>query len=317
MAEFPTYLDVDYTSGEDESPKGYPTLDAKVEKAIEITHVALEQYRNPAVMWTGGKDSTLVLYFVREVAREFDLDVPPVVFIDHFEHFPDVLAFVERWAGNWDLDLIYARNEEFARLGADPGDEIPIDVLSEENRRELRDRLAYEGDTFRFSADSYEGNHLLKTVALNAIIREEGFDGVFSGVRWDEQEARADETFFSPRHDLEKYPPHDRVHSILQFDERAVWDAMWSHVVPDAVEGYPAGHVPQDYDDLPAGVEPADLPVSPKYFEGFRSLGSERGSARSDDRPAWLQDLDGTTERAGRAQDKEDLMGRLRDLGYM
>ena len=33
--------------------------------------------------------------------------------------------------------------------------------------------------------------------------------------------------------------------------------------------------------------------------------------------PAWLQDLEGTTERAGRAQDKEDLMERLRDLGYM
>lgn len=316
MTEFPTYLDVDYADGEGESPADYPTLDAKIEKAIEVTHDALNEYRNPAVTWTGGKDSTLVLYFVREVAREFDHELPPVVFIDHFEHFPDVLAFVEEWAERWDLDLRYARNEEFARL-SEPGDEIPIEVLGEENRRELRERLGYEGDTFRFSADSYEGNHLLKTVALNGAIREEGFDGVFSGVRWDEQAARSDETFFSPRHDPEKYPPHDRIHSILQFEERAVWDAMWNHVVPDAVEGYPAGRVPQDYGDLPAGVEPADLPVGPKYFEGFRSLGSETGSTRSDDRPAWLQDLEGTTEREGRSQDKEDLMGRLRDLGYM
>ncbi|WP_122089641.1 phosphoadenosine phosphosulfate reductase family protein [Halalkalicoccus subterraneus] len=317
MDEFPTYLDIEYTDGAGEGPADYPTLDAKIDKAIEITHVALKEYRNPTVMWTGGKDSTLVLYFVREVAREFDLELPPVVFIDHFEHFPDVRAFVERWADEWDLDLVYARNEEFAALDADPGDEVPLDALGEETRRELRERLDYEGETFTFSADSYEGNHLLKTVALNGIIREKGFDGVFSGVRWDEQEARADETFFSPRHDSEKYPPHDRVHSILQFDERAVWDTMWNHVVPDAVGNYPSGHVPQDDDDLPPGVEPSDLPVGPKYFEGFRSLGSERGSARSDDRPAWLQDLDGTTERAGRAQDKEDLMGRLRDLGYM
>ena len=317
MAAFPSYLDIDYTDGKGETPNDYPTLDAKIRKAIEISHIALKQYEKPAVMWTGGKDSTLVLYFVREVAREFDLDLPPVVFIDHFEHFPDVLAFVEHWVDEWDLDLKYARNEEFARLGADPGDEIPIEVLSEETQHELRDRLGYEGESFQFSADSYEGNHLLKTVALNEIIREEGFDGVFSGVRWDEQEARADEMFFSPRHDSEKYPPHDRVHSILQFDERAVWDAMWNDVVPDAVENYPAGHVPQDYEDLPAGVESEDLPVSPKYFEGFRSLGSAKGSEKSADSPAWLQDLDGTTERAGRAQDKEDLMGRLRDLGYM
>ena len=57
--------------------------------------------------------------------------------------------------------------------------------------------------------------------------------------------------------------------------------------------------------------------MSPKYFEGFRSLGSEISTEKSEQEPAWLQDLENTTERAGRAQDKEDLMERLRDLGYM
>ena len=52
-------------------------------------------------------------------------------------------------------------------------------------------------------------------------------------------------------------------------------------------------------------------------FEGFCSLGSEVSTQKADEEPAWLQDLEGTTERAGRAQDKEDLMERLRDLGYM
>ena len=60
-----------------------------------------------------------------------------------------------------------------------------------------------------------------------------------------------------------------------------------------------------------------DIPVSPKYFAGFRSLGSEVSTEKSDEDPAWLQDIENTTERAGRAQDKEDLMERLRDLGYM
>jgi phosphoadenosine phosphosulfate reductase len=57
--------------------------------------------------------------------------------------------------------------------------------------------------------------------------------------------------------------------------------------------------------------------VSPKYFAGFRSLGSEVSTDKSAEEPAWLQDMANTTERAGRAQDKEDLMERLRDLGYM
>ena len=93
---------------------------------------------------------------------------------------------------------------------------------------------------------------------------------------------------------------------------------MWNYVVPDTVEDFPAsGYVPQGYDDLPNGLTIDDIPVSPKYFEGFRSLGSEVSTKRSESDPAWLQNLEATTERAGRAQDKEDLMGRLRDLGYM
>ena len=60
-----------------------------------------------------------------------------------------------------------------------------------------------------------------------------------------------------------------------------------------------------------------DVPISPKYVKGFRSLGSEVSTEKTTEDPAWLQDLEDTTERAGRAQDKEDLMERLRDLGYM
>ncbi|MFB6185087.1 MAG: nodulation protein, partial [Haloarculaceae archaeon] len=118
--------------------------------------------------------------------------------------------------------------------------------------------------------------------------------------------------------DPDIYPPHDRIQPILQFEERAVWDTFWNFVVPDTVEGYPDdGYVPQGQDDLPNDLTKDDVPVSPKYFAGFRSLGSEVSTDRAAEEPAWLQDLEDTTERAGRAQDKEDLMERLRDLGYM
>jgi len=46
-------------------------------------------------------------------------------------------------------------------------------------------------------------------------------------------------------------------------------------------------------------------------------LASAVATDKAADEPAWLQDLENTTERAGRAQDKEALMERLRDLGYM
>ena len=112
QTQFPDYLDVDYADGEGESPDDYPGIEAKIEKAIEVTRIGLEQYRNPAIMWTGGKDSTLTLYFVKEVAERFDLDLPPAVFIDHYQHFDELLDFVEHWADEWDLDVVYARNED-------------------------------------------------------------------------------------------------------------------------------------------------------------------------------------------------------------
>jgi phosphoadenosine phosphosulfate reductase len=319
---FPEYLDVDYSAGEGEDPEDYPTIEDKIEKAIEVTREGLEQYENPVVMWTGGKDSTLTLYFIKEVAEQFGLEVPPAVFIDHFQHFDEIHDFVDHWAEEWDLDVMYARNEEVGGYveehGLEPGDEIPVAGLSEHNRHHVRNILEYEEDTFPFLLDTYVGNHLLKTVALNATLEERGVDGVISGVRWDEQEARADETFFSPRHDPDTYPPHDRIQPILQFAERDVWDAFWHYVVPDTVEGFPDdGYVPGSAGDLPNDLTQEDIPVSPKYFAGFRSLGSEVSTERATEEPAWLQNLEDTTERAGRAQDKEDLMERLRDLGYM
>jgi len=319
---FPESIDVDYTDGEGEDPADYPGIQDKIEKAIEVTRQGLEEYENPVVMWTGGKDSTLTLYFIKEVAEQYGLEVPPAVFIDHFQHFEGIHDFVDHWAEEWDLDVIYARNEDVGDYvdehGLEPGDDIPIADLSEHNQHHVRDLLEYEEDTFPFLLDTYVGNHLLKTVALNDTLEEYDVDGVISGVRWDEQEARADETFFSPRHDPDIYPPHDRIQPILQFAEPDVWEAFWYFVVPDTVEDFPDdGYVPESGDDLPNGLTQDDIPVSPKYFAGFRSLGSEVSTEKSAQEPAWLQDMANTTERAGRAQDKEDLMERLRDLGYM
>jgi hypothetical protein len=49
---------------------------------------------------------------------------------------------------------------------------------------------------------------------------------------------------------------------------------------------------------------------------GYRSLGSEHDTEKSEDGvPAWMQDFDGSPERVGREQDKENIMRRLRDWG--
>jgi len=59
------------------------------------------------------------------------------------------------------------------------------------------------------------------------------------------------------------------------------------------------------------------VPYCSLYEQGFRSLGARVTTRKTGDVPAWKQDLTTNPERVGRRQDKEGLMGKLRELGYM
>jgi phosphoadenosine phosphosulfate reductase len=259
-------------------------LDEKVEEAKKVVREALDRYGKCAVAYTGGKDSTLMLWIIREACRESGREVPELMFIDEGSVFEEALAFSREISGKWGLRLRIVRNEDVMRLASKPGDVIRVADLSEANRRELR-RLGYREEEFTFDPESLVCNHLLKTVAMNDYIRAQGVEAVFTGIRWDEHEARAEEAFFSPRRD----PHHVRVHPILHFREKDVWAAVRKH----------------------------GIPYNPLYAQGYRSLGAKGTTAKVSDRPAWEQDLESTRERAGRRQDKENIMRRLRDLGYM
>ncbi|HDK27177.1 MAG TPA: adenylyltransferase, partial [Candidatus Atribacteria bacterium] len=85
-------------------------------------------------------------------------------------------------------------------------------------------------------------------------------------------------------------PEHTRVSPILHFTERDIWDNTHLH----------------------------NLPYCPLYKIGYRSLGARSSSNPGEvGVPAWEQDLENVPERAGRRQDKEKAMARLRKLGYM
>ena len=181
-----------------------------------------------------------------------------------------------------DLKLVIAKNEKV--INAVKGGEIKLSEIGDENFSEAM-KIGFSGDIFPYSLDTDIGNHLLKTVAMNQTIRKYGFDALFTGIRWDENAARSTERFFSDREN----PPHTRVHPILTFRERDIWDYMFKY----------------------------ELPIHPKYKEGYRSIDGIRDSTKTSDKPAWEQDLEGTKERAGRSQDKEGMMEKLRKMGYM
>ncbi len=260
-------------------------LPLRVKKAISdaVLTATLEDYENPVLVWTGGKDSNLALHLTLDVARGRQLPVPTLLFVDHGQHFPETWSFMEEVTEKEGLEVIVARNENLLAAAEGDAQAVPVESLDSENQQEAF-RAGLEGTEVSLSLDTPVGNHLLKTVALNQYLRDHGIDAVISGIRWDENPARSSEVFFSPREE----PPHIRIHPILPWSEGEVWD----HTLEQA------------------------LPIHPLYRRGYRSFDGVRDSAPTDTRPAWEQDLEAIEERAGRAQDKEEIMEQLRALGY-
>jgi phosphoadenosine phosphosulfate reductase len=226
---------------------------------------------------------------IRQVCSENGAALPRCFCIDEGDMFEEVREFLDRVGGEWNVKLDIIHNHDVSKAaGGRLGATVRVADLNKRNRREV-DRLGYEEEEFAYEPESFVGNHLMKTVTLNMYLEEHELQGFFEGIRWDEQESRANEKYFSPRPGTEYSPEHMRIFPILHFLEREVWETHFAF----------------------------DIPVCELYRQGYRSLGARVTTTKHADVPAWEQDLENTYERGGRRQDKEHLMKRLRELGYM
>ena len=267
-------------------------LDEKIAKSKEVIRDAFKKFKpeDLAVTWTGGKDSMLTLWLVKKVCDEDNIKVPKVMTIDEGDAFPEIHQILEEYEKKWDIDLEWCSNKDVidaarGELGAD----VEVAKLTPQNQKEIRERLEYTGDKFPFEAESWIGNHLMKTVVFNDFLKRNNIKGMFMGIRWDEQPARKKDDYFVLREGDEYTPEHTRIQPILHFTERDIWDTTRTY----------------------------DIPYCSLYGQGYRSLGAATTSVKNIDVSAWDQDLENTVERAGRRQDKEQAMDRLRKLGYM
>ena len=263
------------------------SLEEKIKKSHEVIAEAYDRFplEDMRVAFTGGKDSTLLAWLVHTYAQKHGLSMPRALFINEGSVFDEIHEFKNRLAGEWGMTIDEVQNDNvIAVSGGVIGTPVRVADLDERNRQEVA-RLGYDKESFPFEPESYVGNHLMKTVAMNRYLERDGVAAMMVGIRHDEQSARANETYFSPR----EAPDHTRVHPILHFREADVWDAIRNHSIP--------------YVKL--------------YEQGYRSLGAKHSTTRTTDVPAWQQDLENTVERQGRRQDKEGIMERLRELGYM
>ena len=261
-------------------------LEQKIEQSNKIIEAALLKFSSTKhyLAWTGGKDSTVMLWLYREVCKKLKVPMPKAMFIDEGSVFEEILELVNRIKGEWNVEVAIVKNTDISNKAQKVGDIIKVTDLNERNRREI-EKLGFTEDSFIFEPESYVGNHLMKTVAMNQFLEENGVKALSTAIRWDEQEARIQETYFSAR----KSPDHTRVQPILHFKERDIWDTIHNN----------------------------SIPFCSLYYQGYRSLGAKSSTIKNADIPAWEQNLENTPERAGRGQDKEEIMQQLRSLGYM
>lgn len=263
-----------------------------VEKSKGVIRQTFKEYKveDMAITWTGGKDSGLTLWIIRQVCQEDGIKIPKVMTIDEFDVFEEVHDFMKKYTKEWNLDLEWCRNDDVIEAaGGKLNATVKVADLNERNQAELK-RINFTEDSFPFEAESYTGNHLMKTVMFNMYIERHNVKAIFQGLRRDEQTARVEDDYFEKKEAAHLIPEHMRIKPILHFNERLVWDTYQVYKIPFCA----------------------------LYEQGYRSLGAKTTSAIAEPGvPAWEQDLEHTTERAGRRQDKEQMMGKLRDLGYM
>lgn len=261
-------------------------------QSVYILREAFNKFENLAMLWSIGKDSTVLLWLAR---KAFFGHVPfPLVHVDTTYKIESMIEYRDRLVKDWQLDLVVGKNQPVL----DAGTTFP-----------------------NGKATRVECCGTLKKDGLKQVLEQHGFTGVIVGVRRDEDPTRAKERYFSPRAsnmewNVEDQPPelwdqfktdyekgtHIRIHPLLHWTELDVWEY----------------------------IEREKMPVIPLYFanengERYRSLGCAPCTTpiKSEARTVAeiVQELRATktSERSGREQDKEseDAFEKLRRDGYM
>ena len=269
----------------------FKELEEKIQKSKEIYKQAFDRFdsKDIRLIWSGGKDSTLATWICKQYCDETGTKLPKAFTIDEGDAFEEIDKILKDYTKEWSLELDWGRNEDVLKAAGYKLDaEVTVSELSERNQAEIK-RIGFDLKAFPFEAESYVGNHLMKTVVFNTYLENDKVKAVMQGLRWDAQPARKNDPYFEDVEAADLTPAHTRFRPILQFTERDLWDATLHFKIP----------------------------FCSLYKVGYRSLGAKTTSQKLAEEAAWEQDLENTVERAGRRQDKEATMERLRKLGYM
>lgn len=141
-------------------------------EAIYIIREVAAQFENPALLFSGGKDSIVLVHLARKAF--YPAKVPfPMLHIDTGHNFPETIEFRDRLAAETGIQLLVRYVQ----------DSIDAGRVQEETGK-------------------YASRNMLQTTTLLDAIAELKFDACIGGARRDEEKARAKERIFSVRDDF-------------------------------------------------------------------------------------------------------------------
>ena len=290
-------------------------LDKLEARSVHIIREAYSEFDNLCMLWSIGKDSTVLLWLAR---KAFFGHVPfPLVHIDTSYKIPEMIEYRDKLALEYNLDMVYGQNIKILEKGKTfpNGKCSRIECCQMLKSEALRNTLS--GDWVRYRMNHEKGEY-------EPDKSTEPYTGVIVGVRADEEGSRSKERYFSPRDknndwDVGDQPPefwnqyktdfvpgtHVRIHPLLDWTEVDVWEYIGRENIPTVSLYYNQGEGLR-YRSL--GCEPCTNPIHSEA-KNVEEIIEELKSGR----------LKNIAERSGREQDKEDGGGleELRKDGYM
>jgi sulfate adenylyltransferase subunit 2 len=152
-------------------------LDALESEAIHILREVAAECANPALLFSGGKDSVVLLRLAEKAFRPGKFPFP-LVHIDTGHNFDEVISFRDARVAELGERLIVGSVEESIRKG-----------------------------TVRLRNPATDSRNAAQAVTLLETIAEYGFDACIGGARRDEEKARAKERIFSFRDEFGQWDP--------------------------------------------------------------------------------------------------------------
>jgi sulfate adenylyltransferase subunit 2 len=206
-------------------------------ESIEILREVAASFRNPVLMYSIGKDSSVLLHLARKAF--YPSPIPfPVLHIDTTWKFREMIAFRDRTAKELNLNLIVHTNSEGVAAGVDP-----------------------------FSTGSARYTDVMKTEALRQALGARGVDAAIGGARRDEERSRAKERIFSVRSNHRWDPRNQRPELWRLFNTRlAEGQSMRVFPLSDWTEL-----------DVWRYIRAESIPVVPLYFAKKRPIVRRKG----------------------------------------